>query len=56
MRNEEKGKYGKFENLWKGPYIISAFRGKNDFLLEEMNGEDYSGGAINGRLLEHYHV
>lgn len=36
--NEEKGKHGKFENLWKGPYIIYAFRGKNAFLLEEMNG------------------
>jgi len=32
---EEKGKHGKFENLWKGPYKISAFRGKNAFLLEE---------------------
>lgn len=34
-RNEEKGKHGKFENLWKGPYRIFYFRGKNDFLLEE---------------------
>jgi len=23
-RREEKGKHGKFENLWKGPYIIHA--------------------------------
>ena len=26
-RNEEKGKHGKFDNLWKGPYRISAYRG-----------------------------
>eukprot|EP00253_Pinus_taeda_P023910 PITA_23910 len=26
-RNEEKGKHGKFDNLWKGPYKISAHRG-----------------------------
>eukprot|EP00253_Pinus_taeda_P024997 PITA_24997 len=26
-QNEEKGKHGKFENLWKGPYKISAYRG-----------------------------
>jgi len=26
-RNEEKGKRGKFDNLWKGPYKISAYRG-----------------------------
>lgn len=24
-RNEDKGKRGKFENLWKGPYQISTF-------------------------------
>lgn len=53
-RNEEKGKHGKFENMWKGPYIISTFRGKKTYLLEEMNGQDYLGGKINGRLLRHY--
>jgi hypothetical protein len=30
--NEEKGKHGKFENLWKVPYIIHAYRGSNAFL------------------------
>ena len=24
--NEDKGKHGKFDSLWKGPYIIQAFR------------------------------
>ena len=55
-RNEDKGKHGKFENLWKGAYKIFAFRGRNAFLLEEMDGRDYSGGATNGRLLKHYYV
>jgi len=55
-RNEEKGKHGKFENLWKGPYRISTFRRKNAFLWDELNGEDYSGGEINGMLLKHYHT
>ena len=26
-RNEDKGRHGKFENLWKGPYRISTFQG-----------------------------
>jgi len=26
-RNEDKGKHDKFENLWKGPYRIDAYRG-----------------------------
>eukprot|EP00253_Pinus_taeda_P019486 PITA_19486 len=54
-RNEEKGKHGKFENLWKGPFKIATYRGQNAFLLKEMNGEDCPGGPINGRLLKQYH-
>ena len=37
-QNEDKGKHGKFENLWKGPYKIGAYRGHNSFLLKEMDG------------------
>eukprot|EP00253_Pinus_taeda_P033990 PITA_33990 len=48
--HEDKGKHGKFENLWKGPYKIVAYRGQNAFLLKEMNGDEYPGGPINGRL------
>ena len=54
-RNEKKGKHGKFENLWKGPFKIAAYRGQNAFLLKEMNEEDCPGGPINGRLLKRYH-
>ena len=36
-RNEEKGKNGKFENLWKGPFKIAAYRRQNAFLLKEIN-------------------
>ena len=54
-RNKEKGKHGKFENLWKDHFKIAAYRGQNAFLLKEMNGEDCPGGPINGRLLNRYH-
>lgn len=54
-RNEDKGKHDKFENLWKGPFKVAAYRGQNDFLLKEMNGDNYPGGPINGRLLKRYH-
>ena len=53
-RNEDKGKHGKFENLWKGLCHISAFLGKNAFLLDEMNGEPCLGRPVNGRLFKHY--
>lgn len=45
-RNEEKGKHGKLNNLWKGPYKISSFRGQNAYLLEELNGQELIGGLI----------
>eukprot|EP00253_Pinus_taeda_P031764 PITA_31764 len=54
-RNEEKGKHGKFENLWKCPFKITAYRGQNAFLLKEINREDCPRGPINGRLLKWYH-
>lgn len=55
-RNEDKGKHGKFENLWKGPYRIAAYRGQNAFLLKQMNGEDCPGGSVNGQLLKRYYL
>ena len=53
-RNEDKGKHGKFENLWKGPYKNAAYKGQNAFLLKEMDGQDCLGGPVNGRLLKCY--
>jgi len=53
-RNEYKGKHGKFERLWKGPYIIQEFRGNNAFILKDAEGIDLPGGPINGRMLKHY--
>ena len=53
-RIEEKGKHGKFENLWKGPYQISAFHGNNAYILQEIDGTPYAGGPVNGRFLKHY--
>jgi hypothetical protein len=51
---EEKGKHGKFENLWKVPYIIHAYRGNNSFLIKDMDGEDLPGGPANGRMIKNY--
>eukprot|EP00253_Pinus_taeda_P027517 PITA_27517 len=52
--NEEKGKHGKFDSLWKGPYRIAFVRGTHAFLLEDLTGETLPRGPINGRLLKHY--
>ena len=31
-RIEEKGKHGKFENIWKGPFKVVAFHGNNTYI------------------------
>jgi len=54
-RIEEKGKHGKFENLWKGPYQISGFHRNNTYILQEIDGKPYAGGPVNGRFLKHYY-
>lgn len=53
-RSEDKGKHGKFENLWKGPYIIHSIRGNNAFFLQELDGAEVFKGPFNGRMLKHY--
>jgi hypothetical protein len=53
-RNEEKGKHGKFDNIWKHPFIIHAYRGNNAFFIKDRDGVDLPGGPINGRMLKHY--
>ena len=52
--HEEKGKHGKFDHLWVGPYLIAAHRGDNTFILQYPDGSHYKGGRVNGRFLEGY--
>jgi hypothetical protein len=53
-RNEDKGKHGKFDSLWKGPYMTQEFRGNNTFMLKNSDGTDLLGRPVNGRMLKHY--
>ena len=53
-RREEKGKHGKFDSLWQGPYIIQATVGPNAFFLQGLDGTKLFGGPVNGRMLKHY--
>jgi len=32
--HEDKGKHGKFNQLWKGTYKVVAFGGKNAYMME----------------------
>lgn len=54
VKIEEKGKHGKFENLWKGPFNIVGFHGNNTCILQEIDGGSYARGPVNGKSLKHY--
>jgi hypothetical protein len=53
-RNEDKGKHGKFDHLWLGPFKIMAYHGNNSYMIQESNGDIVGGGSMNGRFLKHY--
>lgn len=53
-RYEDKGKHGTSNNLWKVPYTISAFNGRNGYFLQDSNGNAVTLGPINGRFVKHY--
>jgi hypothetical protein len=54
VRNEEKGKHGRLDNLWMGPFRIGAHHKNNTYFIEELNGECVGWGPINDRFLKHY--
>lgn len=56
VKIEDKGKHGKFDHLWKGPYHIAAYSGNNAYILKEVNGNFLLGGPVNGRFLKTYLV
>lgn len=51
---QEKGKHGKFEALWTGPFMISAVNQNNTFELQNLAGEEMPGGPFNGKFLKIY--
>jgi hypothetical protein len=45
---QEKGKHGKFDALWTGPFFIELAQQNNTFVLQYVVGEEVSGGPFNG--------
>eukprot|EP00253_Pinus_taeda_P009616 PITA_09616 len=54
-RREDKGNHGKFDFLWKGPFIIQAVQGNNTFFLKILDESNNDEGPVNGRMLKHYY-
>ena len=52
-RREDKGKHGKFDFIWKGPYIIYSFQGNNTCFLKNVDGTEVEEGPVNVQMLKH---
>ena len=37
-RIEDKGKHGKFDLIWLGPYLIKALWGEDSYILKDLLG------------------
>jgi hypothetical protein len=51
---QEKGKHGKFDALWAGPFVITTVQQNNTFVLQNLAGEEVAGGPFNRRFLKPY--
>ena len=54
-KKEQKGKHGKFDNLWLGPFTIVNILGNNTFVLQNLDGNEVP-VPVNGRFLKHFHT
>ena len=48
-RREDLTKHGKFDYIWYGPFKVSASKGNNSFLLENLDVK-----ILNAPVNEHY--
>ena len=53
-RREDRGKHGKFDNLWFGPFKIAAVLENNTFLLKHLDDDQLAGGLVNGHYLKNF--
>ena len=53
--HDEKGKHGKFDNLWLGPFKIIKILGNNTLVLQNLEGEEIA-GPVNGCFLKHLYT
>lgn len=54
VRRQDKGKHGKFDNLWFDPFRMTEDLGNNAFVLKNLDDEKQTGGPINGHFLKHF--
>ena len=53
---KDKGKHGKFDSLWIGPFVIAQVQKNNTFKLQNLEGEEVFDGPVNGHFLKLYFI
>ena len=53
VRRAKKGKHGKFDPLWFGPFKIVEQRGNNTFILDNLQG-DVLDAPVNEQFMKPY--
>ena len=51
---QDKGKHGKFDSLWIGPFVIAQVQKNNTFKLQNLEGEEVFDDPVNGSFLKLY--
>jgi hypothetical protein len=49
---QDRGKHGKFEALWIKPFKISEKFTNNTYKLQNLEGDEFFGGPVNGHFLK----
>ena len=52
----DKGKHGKFDSLWIGPFVIAQVQNNNTFKLRDLEDEEVFDGPVNGQFLKLYFI
>ena len=52
----DKGKHGKFDSLWIGPFVIDQVYKNNTFKLQNLEVEEVFDGPVNGWFLKIYFI
>ena len=50
---EDKGKYGKFDPIWLGPYLIENTWGENSYVIKDLS-DNILELSVHGKFLKRY--
>jgi hypothetical protein len=49
---QDRGKHNKFDALWIGPFRITEVFSNNTYKLQDLEGDEFFNGPVNGHFLK----